>query len=109
LGLQHEFRQNGTEKLVCQLLDQGIAVPVGVLHKGSVNKPTGGGHWIVLIGYDNTHFWVHDPFGEMDLINGGYPKAGPIDGRSVRYSRKNLMKRWLISSQADGWLWIIKK
>lgn len=109
LGLKHEFRQNGTEKLLCDLLDQGIAVPVGVLHKGNISKPTGGGHWIVLIGYDATHFYVHDPFGEMDLINGGYVKTGPIDGKNCHYSRKNLMKRWLIQSKSDGWLWIVKK
>jgi hypothetical protein len=109
LNLRHQFRQNGTEQLLCELLEDGMAVPIGVLHKGNVNRPTGGGHWIVLVGYDSTSFIVHDPFGEMDLINGGYIKTGPTDGRNVRYSRKNLMRRWLIQSQSDGWLWIIRK
>lgn len=109
LGLKHQFRQDGTEKLLCELLDKGIAVPIGILHKGGVSAPYGGGHWITLIGYDATHFMVHDPFGELDLVNGGYPKTGPTDGKGVRYSRKNLMKRWLIASQSDGWLWVITK
>lgn len=109
LGLQNEFRQDGTEELLCKLLDQGIAVPIGILHKGTIDKPTGGGHWIVLIGYDDSCFYVHDPFGELDLMNGGYPKSGPTDGKNQRYTRKNLMKRWLIQSKSDGWLWIIKK
>lgn len=109
LGLKAQFRQDGTEKLLCELLDQGIAVPIGILHKGSVNNPTGGGHWITLIGYDEKFFHCHDPFGELDLINGGYPLTGPTDGKDQRYSRKNLMKRWLISSSSDGWLWVIKK
>lgn len=109
LGLKAEFRMNGTEKLLCELLDQGIAVPVGVLHKGHVGSPTGGGHWITLIGYDATHFWCHDPFGEMDVVNGGYTKTSANSGKAIRYSRTNLIKRWLIQSKSDGWLWIIKK
>lgn len=109
LGLKHQFRQNGTEKLLCELLDKGIAVPIGILHKGSIDKPTGGGHWITLIGYDDRFFHCHDPFGELDLLRGGYPLTGPTDGKDQRYSRKNLMKRWLIASQSDGWLWVIEK
>jgi hypothetical protein len=109
LGLKAEFRQNGTEQVLCDLLDQGIAVPIGVLHKGPVTSPTGGGHWVTLIGYNQTHFWVHDPFGEMDLANGGYVKTGPKDGQAIQYTRKNLMRRWLIHSKADGWLWVIRK
>lgn len=104
LGVPCHFRTDGTERLLEQLLDDGIPVPIGILHKGSVSHPTGGGHWICLIGYDETHFMVHDPFGELDLINGGYPKAGPHDGMNQRYSRKNLMKRWLIANDHDGWL-----
>lgn len=109
LGLRHQFKTNGTEKLLCDLLDKGIAVPIGILHKGSISKPTGGGHWITLIGHDDTYFHVNDPYGCLDLINGGYPQTGPTDGKNVRYTRKNLMKRWLIASKSDGWLWIIEK
>ena len=109
LGLKHQFRQDGNEKLLCELLDQGIAVPIGILHKGSVDHPTGGGHWITLIGYDEKYFYVNDPFGQLDLINGGYPLTGPTDGKNQKYTRKNLMKRWLIGSNSDGWLWIIKR
>ncbi len=109
LDLKAEFKQNGNEQLLCDLLDQGIAVPIGILHKGPISKPTGGGHWVTIIGYDEKFFHVHDPFGELDLINGGYPRSGPTDGKNVRYTRQNLMKRWLISSKSDGWLWIVKK
>jgi hypothetical protein len=104
LGVPAQFRTNGTQKDLERLLDEGIPVPIGILHKGPVSKPSGGGHWICLIGYDETSFFVHDPFGELDLINGGYPKAGPEDGKNQRYSKKNLMRRWLIASDHDGWL-----
>lgn len=105
LGIKNQFRMNGSESDIVALLSKGYPVPIGVLHKGPVRAPSGGGHWITVIGYDTKDFFVHDPFGELDLINGGYPKAGPTDGKCVKYSRTNLMKRWLIASKEDGWLW----
>lgn len=105
LGVKNQFRMNASEPDLISLLSKGYPVPVGILHKGSLRAPSGGGHWITLIGYNTTHFYVHDPFGELDLINGGYPKAGPTDGKCVLYTRANLMKRWLIASKSDGWLW----
>lgn len=105
LGIKNQFRMNGSEADLIKILSKGYPVPIGILHKGSVHAPSGGGHWITLIGYDTKDFIVHDPFGELDLINGGYPKAGPTDGKNIRYSRTNLMKRWLIASKEDGWLW----
>ncbi len=103
LGFDVQFRTDASEQDLLDQLDKGIPVPIGVLHHGSVDAPTGGGHWICLIGFDDTHFHVHDPFGELSLVSGGYSKSGPTDGRDQRYSRKNLMKRWLIANDHDGW------
>jgi len=103
LGMDAEFHMDGTQQALEKLLDAGVPVPIGILHKGPVTNPQGGGHWICLIGYDDTHFMVHDPFGELDLVNGGYPKAGPTDGKNQRYTKENLMRRWLIASDHDGW------
>lgn len=105
LGIAHKFSTNGSSKDLIRILDLGYPVPIGILHKGSINDPSGGGHWITLIGYDSEYFNVHDPFGELDLINGGYQMAGPTDGKQQKYSKKNLLKRWLISSDSDGWYW----
>jgi len=105
LGIKNQFRMNGSEKDLINILDRGYPVPIGILHKGSIFAPSGGGHWITLIGYDEKFFYVHDPFGELDLINGGYVKIGPNDGKNKRYTRINLMKRWLIASKTDGWFW----
>lgn len=103
-GYDVEFRMDGTEQDLLDQLDKGIPIPIGILHKGYVDNPTGGGHYIVLTGYDETHFWVNDPFGDLDLINGGYPWNGRGEGEQLRYSRKNTLKRWLLDgSGADGW------
>ena len=104
LGYDVEFHMDGTEQDLLDQLDRGVPIPIGILHKGHVDKPTGGGHWICLIGYDEKYFYVHDPMGDLDLIGGGYPWSGQGKGAGLRYTRKNTMKRWLIdSSGADGW------
>jgi hypothetical protein len=103
LGYSASFHMDGTVKDLEALLEDDTPVPIGVLHKGSVDHPTGGGHWVCLVGHDAQDFIVHDPFGEMDLINGGYVATGPTSGMFVRYSKKNLIRRWNIASDSDGW------
>lgn len=105
MGIKHKFKMNGKESDIIRILDLGCPVPIGILHRGTLGSPSGGGHYITIIGYDSKYFHVHDPFGELDLVNGGYPKAGPNDGKNQKYSRTNLMKRWLIASPSDGWYW----
>lgn len=105
IGIKNQFRMNGKRSDLLDLLIRGYPVPIGVLHKGTYDKPSGGGHWITLIGVNEDNFIVHDPFGEMDVINGGYLKTGPTDGKNVQYSKDLLMSRWLIASDCDGWLW----
>lgn len=101
LGFEAEMKYDGSQNTLEQLLSQGVPVPVGILHKGHVSSPQGGGHWICLIGYDETHFWVNDPAGDLDLVNGDYPNYD--SGERLRYSKKNLLKRWLIANDHDGW------
>lgn len=98
-----KFAMNGNQEDIETLLNKGIPVPIGILHKGPINNPSGGGHWITCIGYDEEYFYVHDPFGELNLIYGGYDKRGADDGDYQKYTKANLMKRWLIASQSDGW------
>jgi hypothetical protein len=106
LGVPARFVMNGTEEMLLKELDKGHPVPVGILHKGNVSSPTGGGHWVTLTGYNEKYFYVADPYGEMDVVNGGYIKTGPQDGNNTLYTRNNLIKRWLISSSSDGWAWL---
>ena len=105
LNVKAQFYTNGSENNLIKLLDKNVPVPIGILHKGSISSPSGGGHYITVIGYDEKYFYVHDPFGELDLINGGYPKAGPTDGKCKKYTRSNLMMRWLVQNANDGWYW----
>jgi hypothetical protein len=103
LGMKVDFRMNMSESELIAQLDKRIPVPIGVLHRGPITAPTGGGHWVCLTGYDSTHFWCHDPYGRMNIDRGGYIARGPNDGNNVRYTRQGLLRRWLIASKSDGW------
>lgn len=90
-GIKARLQQNCTTDTVKRQIDRGIPVPLGIIHKGGLSSLYGDGHWICVIGYTGDSFVVHDPFGELDLINGGYINS---KGASLRYSFKNLCRRW---------------
>lgn len=102
-GVDARFVQNADWAVIESQLKKGIPVPMGVLHKGPVSNPTGGGHWICCVGItaDKTKLWIHDPFGEMDLISGGYIST---DGKYRLYSKKNLGPRFLVEGLKSGWV-----
>lgn len=106
-GVDAKFVQNWDWTNIESQLKLGIPVPIGVLHKGPVSNPSGGGHWLVVVGItaDGTKVWVHDPFGEMDLVNGGYPST---DGKYRLYSKKNLGPRWMVEGKGSGWAIVAK-
>lgn len=101
LGLTANFQTDGTLAMLQQEINSGRPVAVGWLCDGPVSAPSGGGHWIVVIGYDDTGFFVNDPNGNCDLINGGYLSHG--DGAGLHYSYKNWMPRWRVDG-TGGWM-----
>ena len=101
VGLHPAYLQNGSAKDLEREIDGGRPVAVGWLHKGSVSHPTGGGHWSVVIGYTSSHFILHDPNGEANLVHGGYNNH--VNGREVHYSRKNWLPRWEVEGPGTGW------
>lgn len=109
LGIKASFRQNLTQADIEAQIDKGIPVPVGILHHGHISAPRGGGHWVCIIGYDkaNAQYIIHDPYGELDLINGGY--YGSTNGASQRYSYANFNRRWMVEGMGSGWGIIAEK
>lgn len=105
LGVRARFRQNMTAGQLKAEIKAGLPVAVGILHRGPVSKPTGGGHYVVVYGFDETGWRVHDPYGELDLINGGWVKEGGLYGMALHYSYRNLNPRWLVEGDGSGWGW----
>ncbi|MCX5946476.1 MAG: C39 family peptidase [Cyanobacteria bacterium] len=87
-------------------LDRGFGLAFGILHHGPVSAPTGGGHYIAVRGYDATGWLVHDPYGELDLVRGGWARQGQGAGRNQHYSFANTNPRWLLEGSSSGWAWI---
>ena len=101
-GVFASFYQKGTKQALLNELKAGFPVAVGILHKGHVSNPVGGGHWMLLIGDNGEHGIFHDPYGEMDNVNGGYVKVGS-GGKEVKYTWHNWLKRWEVEGKGTGW------
>jgi len=102
LGFKPAFKQNGTLDKLKNNLEAGIPIPIGILHHGPATAPSGGGHWICVIGYDDSRktFIVHDPWGEIDHKSGTYVST---DGKSKEYSYNLISKRWTVEGVGTGW------
>lgn len=101
-GVLATFSQKGTKDTLLNELNMGFPVATGILHKGHVSAPRGGGHWMLLIGEEGDKGIFHDPYGEMDNVNGGYVTIGR-GGKSVKYTWRNWLKRWEVEGQGTGW------
>jgi GH24 family phage-related lysozyme (muramidase)/uncharacterized protein YvpB len=99
-GVQARFDQACTPDVVKAQIDRGIPVPLGCIHKGGLNNLHGDGHWIIAIGYDDNSLIVNDPYGEMDIVNGGYLNS---NGRRLRYSFKNFCRRWEVVRSGNNY------
>lgn len=106
-GVQARFVTNGNFDLVEKQVNAGVPVPAGFLHKGPVSRPTGGGHWLTIIGTEGKEaVVVNDPFGEIDLVAGGYLNS---KGAGLVYSRKNFGPRWMADGPNTGWCIIAER
>jgi hypothetical protein len=85
-GIEAEFTQKASFQTIEAQIAAGIPIPCGYLHRGPVEKPTGGGHWLIVVGHTPTHLIVHDPFGEADLVSGATLGG---TARFWSYSRRN--------------------
>lgn len=101
-GVKAGFSMKGTKHKLLAELGAGYPVATGILHKGPVDAPRGGGHWMLLVGADAEYGIFHDPYGEMDNINGGYVTIGK-GGQAVKYSWRNWLRRWEVEAPGHGW------
>jgi hypothetical protein len=105
-GVKARFTTTAGWKDIEQQINAGIPVPCGFLHRGPVTAPRGGGHWLIVVGFTQTHLVVHDPYGEADLVNG--TTLGGV-ARFMRYSRQNFGRRWMVEGLGSGWAIIAER
>jgi hypothetical protein len=105
LGLKATYATNGTKAELIELLDRGIPVGTGILHHGQASSPSGGGHWMLIVGYDDTGVFANDPYGELNVVNGTWAQQGS-GGDHVHYSWKNWRPRWEVLGGDGYMLWV---
>jgi hypothetical protein len=105
--LKASFTSGGTFSLLDSQLSKGVPVPVGILHHGTQNHPTGGGHWIIVIGKQvddkapgGVWYIVNDPWGEINNSDGTYTNT---NGNRVKYSKNLLKGRWTVEGDGSGY------
>jgi hypothetical protein len=99
-GIKASFKTSGSLGTLDSLLGQGIPVPIGILHHGPASSPSGGGHWIIVIGKEGDNYICGDPWGEIDNATGTYPST---NGNKVKYSAKLIAARWTVEGPGSGW------
>lgn len=87
-------------------IDNGMPVVAGVYQRGPVSDLESRGHYVVISGYDKTHWLVQDPYGELDLINGNWKSTGANIGNNIRYSFEEFNPRCFYGGGANGWCWL---
>lgn len=100
-GVKAQFRQNLGLCDIADQLKKGIPVPIGILHKGPSTSPSGFGHWILVVGMGPGYLIVNDPYGELNVADGGY--LASVNGDHLKYSTKNLLPRWMVEGDSTGW------
>lgn len=108
LGVRARFSQGMTAGQLQAEIKAGYPAAIGLLHHGPVSAPSGGGHFIAVYGFDTlkSHWIVNDPYGELDLVNGGWASQAPGSGKGQLYSFRNMNPRWLPEGPASGWGWL---
>jgi hypothetical protein len=85
-GVTARLVQTADFELIEEQIARGIPVPCGTIHRGPVDRPTGTGRWLIVIGYTPSYLVVNDPWGEPDLVSGA--TLNP-NGKGLRFSRQN--------------------
>jgi hypothetical protein len=109
LGLKAKFVTNGNLTLLENEIRNNRPIACGWLHHGTAVKPTGGGHWGVVCGFTPTHLVLHDPFGESNMVSGGYVSNSSTAGKNIQYTKKNWLPRWEVDGRDTGWAILASK
>jgi uncharacterized protein YvpB len=98
-GIKSHFSYNLSFADLDRELAAGRPVVIGILHRGTLSRPTGG-HMVVVIGKKGEDYVVNDPYGSL---NDGYTGA-VTNGKGAVYKKSDLNFRWLEGGKdKTGW------
>lgn len=106
LNVRARFVQNATDEQMLAELKAGLPVAAGLVQNGYIsNLDKRSGHWVTVYGATTQAWKVNDPFGELDMLNGGFARTGQYAGKGQLYSKQNFGRRWRAEGGASGWAW----
>jgi GH24 family phage-related lysozyme (muramidase) len=100
LGLHASYTQQLTLPQLKAEVKAGRPVAVGWLHHGNYRSPSGGGHWSLVVGYQDSATIHHDPYGMCDIVRGDYKSS--TGGSYIVYADQYWLPRWEVKG-SDGW------
>lgn len=97
-GIKSHFSYNLSFVDLDRELVAGRPVVIGILHRGTLSRPTGG-HMVVVIGKKGEDYVVNDPYGSL---NDGYT-GSVTNGKGAVYKKSDLARRWTPDGPKSGW------
>jgi len=100
LGIKSQWRTDLDFDDLDKSLSAGLPIVIGILHRGTLDNPTGGGHILVVIGRTvDGDYIVHDPYGN---VLDGYT-SDVNNGKGAVYPKNVLKRRWTVEGANTGW------
>jgi hypothetical protein len=100
LGFRCHQRTNADFEDVKQSIAKGKPAVIGILHRGTADRPSGG-HMVLVRGVTQFgDFIVNDPYGSiLDSYTGAVE-----NGRRAIYPKSIMRKRWTVEGNGSGWM-----
>ena len=95
LGIKSEWKTNLNYSDLDAQLKDNKPIPIGVLHNGTLQYPTGG-HICLVVGKYKEGYVCQDPWGH------GFDYTD-TNGNQVLYPYQSLDIRWLVNGKNSGW------
>ena len=105
LGYTATFNQSVDPEDIKDNIKRGLPVIASVISKKHISNPKGGAHYVVITGYGYDYWLVQDPFGELDLIDGGWKDRSAEAGKNIKYNYEHFNRRLFVAGGATGWCW----
>ncbi len=105
LGFTAYFTLSADSDDIKEEIQQGLPFIASIVPKRNLENPVGRAHFVVIIGYTKDSWLVQDPFGSLDLINGGWTNRSSQAGQNILYKFEHFNKRLFIGGGATGWGW----
>ena len=106
MGIPMKFVRDLDASDIKETIDQGRSVPVGLVIKGTPERPRGFTYCILIYGYSDTHWLVHDSVGRADIQRGFWVSNEEGSGEAVTYNIEESRNRIFFGGGCSAFAWL---